>query len=86
MSLSKHKNLKLVAAIVLSVLAISYVRSTNRANQSDAMAVAQCLRLYSEATTAAESALVDVVHPIQAVSEEMTCLSLQNEGRLEPHR
>ena len=80
--LTHHKNQLLVAVIVAVVLVLSYVRSTARAKRTEAMAVAQSVRLYEEATTAAESSLVDVAHPIQGLTEETTCLALRREGKL----
>ncbi|UCD24755.1 MAG: hypothetical protein JSW51_02220, partial [Gemmatimonadota bacterium] len=51
--------------------------------QIGAMAEQQCLDLYSNAATAAESTMVDAVRPIQRLTEETTCKMLRIEGRLE---
>ncbi len=47
------------------------------------MAVLECIQLYSGAVSAADTAAVDGVHPIQGLTQETTCGVLRSEGLLQ---
>jgi hypothetical protein len=80
---ARYRNV-IAVIVLLSLIALGLylnARASNR--QIGAMAVLQCVDLYSNAATAAESTAVDSVHPIQRLTEETTCRMLRIEGRLE---
>ena len=79
---AKHRNILAAIALLLVVLIVVLATSRDRSTRQDAMAVMQCVSLYAEAKTAAESSLVDAVHPIQGLTEETTCQTLRRDGRL----
>lgn len=86
MDLTRHRNL--IAVLVFLGLAVMglYLNARARGKRTGAMAVLQCVDLYARATTAAESSAVDAVHPIQAETEETTCLTLRIDGSLDRQR
>ncbi len=75
--MSKRNVLLLVVIVVLGLLLL--YRRTARSRQDDDMAVLECANLYANATTAADSALVDSTHPIQqprGSATRVTCADL----------
>ena len=83
LKLARYRNgIAVIVLLSLIVLAL-YLNARAGNRQIGAMAVAQCIDLYSNAATAAESTAVDAVRPIQRLTEETTCKVLRMEGRLE---
>jgi len=80
---ARHRNLIFAFVILLLIVLGLYLNMRGRKRWVGAMAVVQCVDLYAQAATAAETTAVDAVHPIQRLTEETTCLTLRMEGRLD---
>jgi hypothetical protein len=74
---------RLVIAATLALLVAIWTWYTLRPRRADTMAVLECIQLYSGAVSAADTAAVDGVHPIQGLTQETTCGVLRSEGLLQ---
>ncbi|KPJ91246.1 MAG: hypothetical protein AMS18_09090 [Gemmatimonas sp. SG8_17] len=80
---TRYRNV-IAVIVVLSLIVLGLYLNARAGNrQEGAMAVLQCIDLYSNAATAAESTAVDAVRPIQRLTEETSCGMLRVEGHLE---
>ncbi len=71
-----------IAATIALILAI-WAWYTVRPERGDTMAVLECIQLYAAAGTAADTAAVDGVHPVQGLTKQTTCGALRSAGLLE---
>jgi len=74
---------RLVIAATVAVLLAIWAWYTLRSQRNDTMAVLECIQLYAAAGTAADTAAVDEVHPIQGLTKQTTCGAMRREGLLQ---